>query len=325
MEDSAVSSNRGGGISNSGTLSVRRTTFSANSGGGISNFADATVTESTFSRNRASGNGGAIFNALAELTVEGSTFSGNSAGQGGAIVGNKGTVTVEDSTFVANTAREFGGGVSSIDSQVEIVGSTFWANIARGAGGGVSSVQSSVRISNSTFSRNEASRGGGVHNSSPGSSVGDVFVEFSTFANNEATERGGGLFNQSSNDPRLDPTIYPRATIVSGNEAPEGPDAFGPFDSRGYNLIGNTAGSSGFGGTDLTDTSPRLDPRGLRDNGGPTRTIALTAGSPAVDAVAEGCPPPDTDQGGVRRPQNGDGEGQVLCDIGAFERSTPSP
>jgi hypothetical protein len=46
--------------------------------------------------------------------------------------------------------------------------------------------------------------------------------------------------------------------------------------------------------------------RPLGDNGGPTNTQALTAGSP-------GCPPPSTDQRGPLRPQG------VACDIGAFE------
>ncbi|MGH3147772.1 MAG: Ig-like domain-containing protein, partial [Rubrobacter sp.] len=46
---------------------------------------------------------------------------------------------------------------------------------------------------------------------------------------------------------------------------------------------------------------------------------ALLPGSPAVDAAANaGCPA--TDQRGVAR-RDGDGNGTVVCDIGAYERS----
>ena len=51
----------------------------------------------------------------------------------------------------------------------------------------------------------------------------------------------------------------------------------------------------------------------LGDNGGLTKTLALVAGSPAIDAAGPDCPPPDTDQRGFPRPQGG------ACDIGAFE------
>ncbi|MDQ3796077.1 MAG: hypothetical protein M3294_00480, partial [Pseudomonadota bacterium] len=58
----------------------------------------------------------------------------------------------------------------------------------------------------------------------------------------------------------------------------------------------------------------------VANNGGPTQTHALVAGSPAIDAVTDGtCPPPDTDQRGVSRPQDGNGDGGPACDIGSYE------
>ena len=54
-------------------------------------------------------------------------------------------------------------------------------------------------------------------------------------------------------------------------------------------------------------------------NGGPTQTLALLAGSPAIDAGDPACPPPASDQRGVSRPQG------PRCDIGAFEVSVPLP
>jgi hypothetical protein len=71
------------------------------------------------------------------------------------------------------------------------------------------------------------------------------------------------------------------------------------------NTNGNQVGSAG------APIDPKIGPLAL--NGGPTRTHALLAGSPAIDAASDPeCPA--ADQRGVPRPQ---GEG---CDIGSYER-----
>ncbi|HEY6042160.1 MAG TPA: choice-of-anchor Q domain-containing protein, partial [Anaerolineae bacterium] len=71
--------------------------------------------------------------------------------------------------------------------------------------------------------------------------------------------------------------------------------------------------SCGFGSVSgsMSNTDPKLAPLG--HYGGPTKTMALLKGSPAIDAVLTGCPPPSVDQRGVSRPQG------AHCDIGAFE------
>jgi hypothetical protein len=66
----------------------------------------------------------------------------------------------------------------------------------------------------------------------------------------------------------------------------------------------------------IVGVDPQLGP--LRDNGGPTATRGLPSTSPAVDASPVGCPA--TDQRGVARPQDGNGDGRSICDIGAYER-----
>ena len=86
----------------------------------------------------------------------------------------------------------------------------------------------------------------------------------------------------------------------------------GTFDSRGHNLIGNTGDSHGFGAPgDLLNVQPLLGP--LQNNGGPTETLALLPGSPAIDAGDNDAITSATDQRGFPRFVNG------VVDIGAYE------
>ncbi len=109
-------------------------------------------------------------------------------------------------------------------------------------------------------------------------------------------------------------------TIVAGNTAGTGPDVNGGITSQGNNLIGKTDGSSGWVGSDLTGTEATpldalLAPLG--NYGGPTQTMALLPGSPAIDAGNNALIPAGvtTDQRGLSRIVNG------TVDIGAFESS----
>src|SRR5205085_9066003 len=85
-----------------------------------------------------------------------------------------------------------------------------------------------------------------------------------------------------------------KSTIIALNlggisSSGESPDVSGAFASHGFNLIGKKDGSTGFTattdkkGTIASPLNPKLDVKGLRDNGGPTQTVALQSGSPAID------------------------------------------
>ena len=80
------------------------------------------------------------------------------------------------------------------------------------------------------------------------------------------------------------------------------------------------------GSGNITGDDPQLGP--LAENGGPTTTHALLAGSPAIDAGNPAfTPPPDFDQRGAlhERVADGDGAGGARIDIGAYERQSLPP
>jgi len=320
VRDSTVSGNSGAGIHHeAGRLIVQNSTFSENGSNGISNDgadAEASVVDSIVSEN---GNGG-ISNYGGTLTVVGSTVSDHLDPYGGVGISNLygGTLTVRDSTISGNRTSGIFNYAQRDATRLTVVGSTISGNRigSYSQGGGLNNSGGIALVQNSTFYGNTAPNGGAVANSRRGK----LTLANSTVYGNSAIGKGGGIYIDDSNAA----SFVLRATIVANNEAPQGPDAFGAFSSGGYNLIGDTSGASGFGPTDLTNTRSGLDPRGPRDNGGPTKTIALVSGSPAIDAVPRTvCPPPATDQRGISRPQDGDGDGTARCDVGAYERRAP--
>ena len=96
-----------------------------------------------------------------------------------------------------------------------------------------------------------------------------------------------------------------------------GPNVDGAVASNGHNLLGVATEATGFTGPgDQTNANPMLAP--LADNGGPTQTMELLPGSPAIDAGNnDTCSP--RDQRRVPRPRDGDNDGTSICDIGSFE------
>ena len=112
-----------------------------------------------------------------------------------------------------------------------------------------------------------------------------------------------------------------------------GPDLAGAFTARSaYNLVGDGTGETGIVngsngnqvGTTASPINPLLGPLGVV-TGGPTPTMALLQGSPAIDRIptAGGCGAGIfTDQRGLPRPT----ASADLCDVGAFElQTTPLP
>ncbi|MCE9563551.1 MAG: IPT/TIG domain-containing protein, partial [Planctomycetes bacterium] len=307
-------------------LTITRGNISTGSkaGGGIFNNENLTVRNSTLSGNTATGGvatgGGAIFSTGA-LTVQNSTITGNKTtatrAAGGAISVTGGTATIQNSIFTNNSSY-YGGALSNRIStvMVTVTGSTFSGNSVTGTlslGGAIFNART-MTVQNSTLSGNTATTqdGGGAI-----TSVSTLTLLDSTIANNTTTGSaavGGGLYVRGG-------TANVGNTIITGNTATNsGPDISGPIASQGHNLIGNTSGATGFVASDLQNVASGLDPAGLQNNGGPTQTIKLIAGSKAIDAGDDTLVPGSltTDQRGtpfIRK------VGTV--DIGAFEASRP--
>jgi hypothetical protein len=252
----------GGGISNfgPGKVNITGTVIVGNLGGGIEN-----------------GNGGAV--AMTASTI------GNNTGVG---IHNAGNLSIINSSVSGNHARADAGGINNVSAgTLTIGGSVINENTSEaGAGGIFNTSTGQVRITNSTISGNDgttpAGAGGFDHKSS-----GAVTVTNCTIIGNSVF-RGdaGGVANRNTGVINVKSSII-ALNVMSGGGP--GRDVFGAFASFGFNLIGIKDGGTGFiAGADLTGTSdapldPRVDPKGLKNNGGPTETIALQAGSPAID------------------------------------------
>src|SRR5262249_22109771 len=145
--------------------------------------------------------------------------------------------------------------------------------------------------------------GGGIYNG------GTLTLNNTTVSSNLSYGAGGGIYNVG--------TLHARNTIIAGNTPPTAPHLSGNLGSLGPNPIGDDSGGSGFHPTDLRNLNPLLGP--LQNNGGPTLTMALLPGSPAIDA-GDNTDAPPFDQRGPGFPRIVGG----TIDIGAFEVQSPN-
>ena len=216
-----------------------------------------------------------------------------------------GSVALTNCTLANNIAAESGGGFGTEyygpdTLSVTIYGSTIADNYSD-YGGGIQYRGTNLTLINCTVSGNETSLfrsagGGGIN--------GGAHLTACTVARNMAST-GGGVCGD----------IQSQNSLFASNA---GNDISGVLDSMGHNLIQDPSGCDLEG--DLTGNLLGVDPRlgPLQNNGGPTWTHALLAGSPAIDA-GSGAGAPAVDQRGMHRPQG------LAPDIGAFEFQYATP
>ncbi|WP_157906472.1 choice-of-anchor Q domain-containing protein [Sorangium cellulosum] len=217
----ATSPDGGGMLIQGGSLQVKRVVFrnnlaSGNGGGLWIEGADVTLHDASFLNNEASnssvgGQGGGMGITLGgEVKVVRSIFSFNFANPsgGGLAVLDGSSAKVVESRFEGNFGRS-GGGIWSSDSELKVSDSVFSGNVSDFSGAALGASSSSVELADSTIDGNDSDArqqhvisvsgslamlrssvtgnlGGGI------SSVGDLTVLDSFFANNTAT-RGGAI------------------------------------------------------------------------------------------------------------------------------------
>jgi len=305
IQNSVISGNattgRGGAIFNyGGTVNIVNTSMTGNDsgteGGAIYNYhGDLNVTNSTLSGNTAN-SGGAIYNYDGNVSIVGSTLSGNQThagtGSGGALYARNGTVTVQNSTFSGNTAAYDGGGISSAYASVTISNSTFTGNAATTGVGGAVALYNTTLTLVSTILANSTESGG----------TGDIGqFTFYYYAGLAGTKKPSRHHVKASIHKAMTPHLIhagktkvahgshasakahtSKSHLLSKARTSGRPHTSAATINATNSLIENDNGLiNGTNINNILGQDPVLGP--LANNGGPTLTHALLAGSPAID------------------------------------------
>jgi fibronectin-binding autotransporter adhesin len=303
----AAADGYGGGIKVAGTTVLDHVTLSSNrlhvhAGSGLAQ----------------GGGGGANLYTTSKSSVVASTVADN--------------IAIVKSDQTASAGRGGGlyvQGVSPIAFRLSTISGNLMQAIANNAsseadGGGVALAGTNANpgdsFSNTTIASNQAVSVASTGPTAAGAGLAvfdkHLHMTFTTVARNSTSTTGsspiaggGGMYLETGTSNLL------FANLIVANTATTGPDCLGNATSDGFNLFTNRSGctlNTVIG--DQTTATPKVG--GLAQNGGPTKTIALLAGSPALDQVStQGCHTAVTrDQRGVVRPQG------PKCDIGAYEK-----
>jgi predicted outer membrane repeat protein len=165
-----TATNRGGAISNDGTLTLRNNSIvtgnKAYNGGGLYiGGGEVEISDSLLSKNAAAGAGGGIVVYGGDLTIDPTIITGNKAYAGGGIAIYNGIVNIDDSTLSKNSAKSGGGGVFNFGGTLNVYNSSVITGNKGGMlGGGVFNCDE-FNLTGSTITGNSAKlAGGGVAN-----------------------------------------------------------------------------------------------------------------------------------------------------------------
>ncbi len=271
-----------------------------------------TATDCAFDKNEAEDDGGAVHvHNKSTFTAAGCTFDRNEAKRNGGAVALYGNSAFQagNSSFHRNKAKYAGGAVYALSNSTFTGNScTFDGNDA-GDGGAFYEDGSTFTASNCTFEGNEADGFGGAANVNEST----LIAVNCTFFGSTAREGGQAVYLQTSKT-----SFTAVNSIFWGDGGKKQIDRGSTVNTNNIRIAyciieGGYDPNEGIV-NNIIDKDPKLG--FLAKNGGPTKTMALLAGSPAIDAgtaVFTGVDIPGEDQRGVSRPR---GSGY---DIGAYE------
>jgi hypothetical protein len=289
----------GGILNNGGGLTLTNSVVAGNIGAGIDNMGTLSMTNDTVANNT----GGGIANSAGStLTLTNCSVTGNSrpSSDGGGIVSN-GNLTLTNCTIAGNTAGSSGGGIYY--------------------GGGIYNGDT-LSMTNCTVAGNQASGGGGIYSTHMSMLIN------CTVANNTVTSGGDDVGIDVGNAMPLALTLLNTIVYNPKSGAATEADVLGTITDAQGSLFGTspTIAANGNLGSNLVNTNPLLVP--LQNNGGPTQTMSLHAGSPAIAGGVSNSGlgmVPTTDQIGNPRPANSPDIGAFQTQVGASPSPSPNP
>lgn len=324
-------------LSKDGRLHLERVTLTSNAvdgwGGAIAIVGGTgVIRDSIISGNQArvvagaGAGGGGLYVANATVTVTGSTVSGNRAERNGGGILNEGTIWLTNSAVIENAAsdpghRSYGGGVANY-GLIRIRNGSIGLNTAGTYGGGLFNA-GRLFLRGGTITRNSVDGDIGAGGCDP--QIAPCYG-------------GGGLWNATTSGASVAVFSSARSAIAQ-NQIPAhvggspldsqvavGPDCAGVFASEGRNALGDGSGCD-VRASYVLQGGPTYDLIGvaallgeLQDNGDAGHGhFPLLVASPLIDAggdLSDYCG--TFDQIGQSR-TDGDGDGVLLCDIGAVE------
>jgi hypothetical protein len=272
----------GAALYNTSTANVDLCTFTSNSFNSVDSTGTLTLRRSTIT-------GDSIVGLVCSgtATIDSCTASGNGAGGGSSVYSNGGVVARGMVTIVNCTlADNQGAGLIVMRGISQTVQPTV-----------VAIAECTIAGNTGTTTSTDTIAGAGINVAGLGSFT-QISLHNTILAGNTVVPSGGTLFLQD---------LY---TSTASSKVAKPPQ----YISLGYNLIQAPGGVTFTGTTagNIYGVDPTFGPLG--NNGGPTQTMALLSGSPAIDAGdpnQTGLPP--TDQRGLPRVVHG------RVDIGAFE------
>ena len=223
----------------------------------------------------------------AESSTEGRTLENaivtlHASSNGGGGIYSSGTLTLRSTTLSHNGTSTGGGGVYNRGGPLNIINSTIDHNAAD-SGGGIFNFDSDLVVINSTISLNSVTGdGGGIYNAHNGTAnVYNSIIVFNGVDSDRDGGSGGGVYNDPFSPFNL------RNSIVAANDVGNTPiydECTGELNSYGRNLFGADTGCTIKTVTGSWTSLNSFATLGqLQDNGGPTFTVALLAGSNAID------------------------------------------